>query len=77
MGSIRIGDEMAKAIRKVDSTADYSTATVRDFYGKDSCNPIYIGGAEGNSMDWFFHGAGSCLKFLRCILFCICMKAST
>ena len=55
---IRIGNKMARAIQKVSSTADYSTATVRDFYGKDSCNPINIGGAEGNSMDWFFHGAG-------------------
>ena len=58
---IRIGNEMAKAIKNVDRTANYSTATVRDFFGKDSCKPYagpVIGGAEGNSMDWFFHGAG-------------------
>ena len=58
---IRIGNEMAKAIKEVDKTADYSTATVRDFFGPDSCKPYagpVIGGAEGNSMDWFFHGAG-------------------
>ena len=64
---IRIGNEMVKAIKNVDPTADYSTATVKDFFGKDSkCFKKEVadalGRAAGNSMDWFFHGAGNCFK---------------
>ena len=59
---IRIGHEMSKAIKNVDGTADYNTNTVVEFYGEGSCNPIFIGNAGGNSMDWFYHGAGKLSK---------------
>ena len=65
---INIGKLMAAAIKEVDSTADYEVETVPKFFKHyESCVPGatgVIGRAGGNSMDWFFHGAGNYFKIL-------------